>query len=41
MGIMNVIGMMQEARDVASSRGHNVKNWDVLGGDCYSRMQRL
>jgi hypothetical protein len=36
MGIMNVLGMMQEARDVALSRGHNVKNWDVLGGDCYS-----
>lgn len=35
MGIMNVLGMMQEAREVATSRGHNVKNWDVIGNDCY------
>ena len=36
MGIMNVIGLMQEARETALYRGHNVKNWDVLGEDCYS-----
>jgi hypothetical protein len=36
MGIMNVIGLMQEARETALYRGHNVKNWLVLGNDCYS-----
>ena len=36
MGIMNVIGLMQEARETALYRGHNVKNWLVLGNDCYA-----
>lgn len=35
MGIMNIIGLMAEAKESAIYRGHNVKNWDVLGGDCY------
>jgi len=36
MGIMNVITMLQEAKEAVQFRGHNVKNWDVLGNDCYS-----
>jgi hypothetical protein len=36
MGIMNIIGLMAEAKQSAIYRGHNVKNWDILGGDCYS-----
>ena len=35
MGIMKVLGMMQEAREAATFRGHEVKNWNVLGNDCY------
>ncbi len=35
MGIMNVITLMKEAKESAIFRGHNVKNWDVLGNDCY------
>jgi hypothetical protein len=36
MGIMKVIGLMQEAREIALYRGHKVKNWNVLGNECYS-----
>ena len=42
MGIMNVIGLMAEAKETAIYRGHNVKNWDVLGwGLLFLRVQRL
>ena len=36
MGIMSVIGLMQDTRDAVLARGHNVKNWLVLGNDCYA-----
>ena len=36
MGIMSVIGLMQETRDAVLARGHNVKNWLVLSNDCYA-----
>jgi hypothetical protein len=36
MGIMSVLGLMQETRDAVLARGHNVKNWLVLGNDCYA-----
>jgi hypothetical protein len=36
MGIFSVLGLMQETRDAVLARGHNVKNWLVLGNDCYA-----
>jgi hypothetical protein len=36
MGIMNALELMAEAKETAIYRGHNVKYWNVLGGDCYS-----
>ena len=36
MGILSILGLMEETKNTVLSRGHNVKYWNVLGGDCYS-----
>ena len=36
MGILSILGLMEETKNIVLSRGHNVKYWNVLGGDCYS-----
>jgi len=36
MGIMSILGLMEETKNIVLSRGHNVKNWLVLGNDCYA-----
>ena len=36
MGILSMIGLMEETKNTVLSRGHNVKNWLVLGNDCYA-----
>jgi len=36
MGILSILGLMEETKNTVLSRGHDVKNWLVLGGDCYS-----
>ena len=36
MGILSILGLMEETKKVVLSRGHNVKNWLVLGNDCYA-----
>ena len=36
MGILSMLGLMEETKNVVLSRGHNVKNWLVLGNDCYA-----
>ena len=36
MGIMSILGLMEETKNTVLSRGHNVKNWLVLGNDCYA-----
>jgi hypothetical protein len=36
MGILSIIVLMEETKKVVLSRGHNVKNWLVLGNDCYA-----
>ena len=36
MGIMSIIGLMEETKNAVLHRGHNVKNWLVLGNDCYA-----
>ena len=34
MGILSILGLMEETKNIVLSRGHNVKNWLVLGNDC-------
>ena len=36
MGIMSILGLMEETKNAVLSRGHKVKNWLVLGNDCYA-----
>lgn len=36
MGIMSILGLMEETKNAVLSRGHDVKNWLVLGNDCYA-----
>jgi hypothetical protein len=36
MGIMNVLGLMQETRDVVKSLGHEVNQWNVISNTNYS-----
>ena len=36
MGILSILSLMEETKNTVLSRGHNVKYWNVLGGDCYS-----
>jgi hypothetical protein len=36
MGILSILGLMEETKNTVLSRGHNVKNWLVLGNDCYA-----
>jgi len=36
MGIFSVLELMQETKEAVLARGHNVKNWLVLGNDCYA-----
>ena len=36
MGILSIIGLMEETKNTVLSRGHNVKNWLILGNDCYA-----
>ena len=36
MGILSILGLMEETKNTVLSRGHNVKNWQVLGNDCYA-----
>ena len=36
MGILSILGLMEETKNIVLSRGHNVKNWLVLGNDCYA-----
>jgi hypothetical protein len=36
MGIMSILGLMEETKKAVLSRGHDVKNWLVLGNDCYA-----
>jgi len=36
MGILSILGLMEETKNIVLSRGHNVKNWQVLGNDCYA-----
>jgi hypothetical protein len=36
MGIMSILGLMEETKNTVLHRGHNVKNWLVLGNDCYA-----
>lgn len=36
MGILSIIVLLEETKKVVLSRGHNVKNWLVLGNDCYA-----
>ena len=36
MGILSILGLMEETKNTVLYRGHNVKNWLVLGNDCYA-----
>ena len=36
MGIFSILGLMEETKNTVLSRGHNVKNWLILGNDCYA-----
>ena len=36
MGILSILGLMEETKNTVLSRGHDVKNWLVLGNDCYA-----
>ena len=36
MGILSILGLMEETKNAVLHRGHNVKNWQVLGNDCYA-----
>jgi hypothetical protein len=36
MGILSILGLMEETKNTVLHRGHNVKNWLVLGNDCYA-----
>jgi hypothetical protein len=36
MGILSILGLMEETKNIVLSRGHNVKNWQVLGNECYA-----
>jgi hypothetical protein len=36
MGILSILGLMEETKNTVLSRGHNVKKWLVLGNDCYA-----
>jgi len=36
MGILSILCLMEETKNTVLYRGHNVKNWLVLGNDCYA-----
>ena len=36
MGIMNVLGLMQETRDAVKSLGHEVNQWNVISETNFS-----
>jgi hypothetical protein len=36
MGILSILGLMEETKNAVLARGHNVKSWLILGNERYA-----